>query len=156
MTAARETQPVAASAMEEEDPLMASQVRKLMTEGMTHFKKKEYSESSAKFLKVLNINPNDASATRMGYISCEFMVIDHIRRKVKAQAADEASKLEQKQKALEMTDEALSTSRGLAEALTVVKEALDFLPDDEALTESKTQLKKKPANLFLKTKKRSF
>jgi len=129
------------------DPFTASSIERMMAEGMELFQKGKYFDATAKFLKVLKMDPSHEGAKRMGYLSCEFIAIKEMQKTVAERAMGDAEREKIKGDALAAGREALENSWKINGAIKTINEALESIPDDQELTDLRDKLKQKQAGI---------
>jgi tetratricopeptide (TPR) repeat protein len=113
----------------------------LISQGNALFAEKKYLEAVEKYAAVQKLSPNNATATKMGYHACEFMVVQAMYNTLSHRSGALAEQQEAYQAAIGLADEAISSGRGLGEAISALEEVERFFPDDEALSEKLSQLR---------------
>jgi pSer/pThr/pTyr-binding forkhead associated (FHA) protein/tetratricopeptide (TPR) repeat protein len=118
----------------------ADLVTDLMSEGMDLFKQKDYGAATRKFLKVLELDPSNAAAKRMGYITCELIALGAMQDDLESSAASEADRAQSKEDALEAVAQNRKGRLGVGEAREALRQALNLNPGDEELEAASKEL----------------
>ena len=118
-------------------------IEELMEEGMERFTAEDYSGASAKFLRVLQLDPGHPDAERMGYISVEFITIQALQAGLQRKASSEADRSQAKLDALTQAEEALRGQGSINQAQKAVRTALNLNPGDEELKTADDRLRRK-------------
>ena len=118
-------------------------IEELMEEGMERFTAEDYSGASAKFLRVLQLDPGHPDAERMGYVSVEFITIQALQAGLQRKASSEADRAQAKVDALTQAEEALRGQSSVTEAQKAVRTALNLNPGDEELQAANERLRRK-------------
>ncbi len=124
-------------------PDEADEIAALMDDGSELFQAQRYHEASRKFLRVLRLDPNDADAKRMGYLSCEFIVMRALRESVQRNAASDDERRQAKEEALALGKKALKGKENLSTARATVRSALNLNPGDKDLEDLDAKLRRK-------------
>jgi pSer/pThr/pTyr-binding forkhead associated (FHA) protein/tetratricopeptide (TPR) repeat protein len=115
------------------DPVAVATVDAGMAEGMKDFGAAKYFDAAAAFYRVLQVDPHNRDARRMGYVACEFITLSEVRTSLVARTTSDAAKAQAKTAALTALSNALAGSGSLAEARTALDAALALAPDDAEL-----------------------
>ncbi|MED5370982.1 MAG: FHA domain-containing protein [Myxococcota bacterium] len=125
----------------------AALVAELMEDGMERFTAEDYTGASGKFLKVLQLDPGNPDAERMGYMACEFIAVQALQDGVERQAASETQRAQAKTEALALAEQAQRGEVPLSEAQKAVRAALNLNPEDAELDEADKQLRRRTARV---------
>ncbi|MFT5586369.1 MAG: pSer/pThr/pTyr-binding forkhead associated (FHA) protein [Cognaticolwellia sp.] len=132
----------------------AALVQELMEEGMERFTAEDYAGASAKFLRVLQLDPGHPDAERMGYISVEFITIQALQAGLQRKASSEADRAQSKVDALTQAEEALRGRSSIGAAQKAVRVALNLNPQDEELEAANERLRRKAGAAQVAAKER--
>jgi pSer/pThr/pTyr-binding forkhead associated (FHA) protein/outer membrane protein assembly factor BamD (BamD/ComL family) len=120
----------------------AALVEELMEEGMERFTAEDYAGASAKFLRVLQLDPGHPDAERMGYISVEFITIQALQAGLQRKASSDVDRAQAKVAALTQAEEALRGQGSVRDAQKTVRTALNLNPQDEELETANERLRR--------------
>ena len=113
-----------------------------MEEGMERFTAEDYAGASAKFLRVLQLDPGHPDAERMGYISVEFITIQALQAGLQRKASSDVDRAQAKVAALTQAEEALRGQGSVRDAQKTVRTALNLNPQDEELETANERLRR--------------
>ena len=132
----------------------AALVEELMEEGMERFTAEDYAGASAKFLRVLQLDPGHPDAERMGYISVEFITIQASQAGLQRKASSDVDRAQAKVAALTQAEEALRGQGSIRAAQKTVRSALNLNPQDEELETAEERLSRKAGAAQMAAKER--
>ncbi len=116
-----------------------------MAEGMLRFSEAKYFEAAAAFYRVLQADPHNRDARRMGFVACEFITLSEVREALVARTTTAAAREEATAAALAAVDQALAGELPTAQAQATLDAALALSPDDPALRDAQARLSAKSA-----------
>jgi hypothetical protein len=114
-----------------------------MAEGMRLLSAGHQFEAATQFYKVLQIDPGNRDAERMGYVACELIAIQRMRDALEVRTASEAQRADAKRAALDKANAAPADATAIADARTAVEQALAMNPGDADLTAAIDALKQR-------------
>jgi tetratricopeptide (TPR) repeat protein len=109
------------------------EIASLMAAGMKSFDQSDYVSAAASFYKVLQLDPGNPDAERMGYIACEAIAMATIRTTLEARSASEAERSSAKAAALAAVEEARTDAGKIPAAAEAVDRALSLNAEDPEL-----------------------
>ncbi len=115
----------------------------LIGQGNALFAEKKYLEAVEKYAAVQKISPNNATATKMGYHACEFMVVQAMYNTLTKRSDTMAEQQEAYDAALAQANEAISGGGNLGGAMAALEEVMEFFPEDQALQDALSKLQSK-------------
>lgn len=116
-----------------------------MAEGMLRFSEAKYFEAAAAFYRVLQVDPHNRDARRMGFVACEFITLSEVRAALVARTTSDAARQEATASALAAVEQALAGSLPAASAQAALDAALSLSPGDPALVDAQARLSAKTA-----------
>jgi pSer/pThr/pTyr-binding forkhead associated (FHA) protein/tetratricopeptide (TPR) repeat protein len=126
----------------------------LLGQGNALFAEKKYLEAVEKYAAVQKLSPNNATATKMGYHACEFMVVQAMYNTITQRSSTMAEQQESREAALALANDALSNRGNLGQATTAVQAALEFFPDDGELRDLLSRLQSRRRGVVQHLKQR--
>jgi pSer/pThr/pTyr-binding forkhead associated (FHA) protein len=122
------------------DPADQAQVQKRMAEGMRLFGEGKHFEAAAQFYTVLQLDPGNPDAERMGYVSCEFIAFGKLRAALEERSASAGERAAAKKAALEAVAAALDGRLALADAGQKLETAEKLNASDADLATARASL----------------
>ena len=126
----------------------------LIGQGNALFAEKKYLEAVEKYAAVQKLSPNNATATKMGYHACEFMVVQAMYSTLTKRSSNMAEQQEAYEAALAKAEDAISNRGNISEAIAAVEEVQEFFPDDETLQDSLSKLESRRRGVAVAVRKR--
>ena len=117
-----------------------SAIDSLIGQGNALFAEKKYLEAVEKYAAVQKLSPNNATATKMGYHACEFMVVQAMYNTITQRSSSMAEQQEAYDAAMAQADEAIERRGNIGQAIAAVQEVMEFYPEDQALQDTLTRL----------------
>jgi pSer/pThr/pTyr-binding forkhead associated (FHA) protein/tetratricopeptide (TPR) repeat protein len=139
--ASASTEPASVAATSSEGVANQGAIDSLISQGNALFAEKKYLEAVEKYAAVQKLSPNNATATKMGYHACEFMVVQAMYTTLSQRSGALAEQQDAYQAAMEQADEALSSGRGLASAIEDLEKVEQYFPGDQALADALSKLR---------------
>ncbi len=131
-----------------------SAVDSLIGQGNALFAEKKYLEAVEKYAAVQKLSPNNATATKMGYHACEFMVVQAMFETISGRSATMADQQEAREAALTQAADALSGRGSLTAAQRAIEDVLEFFPDDQELADTISDLQRRRRGVAVAVRKR--
>jgi len=123
------------------DPVVSQPaIDSLIGQGNALFADKKYLEAVEKYAAVQKLSPNNATATKMGYHACEFMVVQAMYNTLSARNGVMAEQQEAYDAAMALANDAISGNGGLATAVDAIENVQQFFPDDQVLKDTLSSL----------------
>ncbi len=129
------------------DPAAEEQVARGMAEGMRLFHEGKQFDAAAQFYKVLQIDPGNADAKRMGFVACESIAVQTVRAALEVRTASESKRALAKAAALAAVQSSLEGEGTAMDARARLAEALQLNPEDAELVAASSSLDQRQANL---------
>jgi len=136
------------------DPANQSAIDSLIGQGNALFAEKKYLEAVEKYAAVQKLSPNNATATKMGYHACEFMVVQAMYNSLAARTGAMAEQQEAREAALALADDALERRGSLSQAVSAIKDVQQFFPDDAELDDTLSALQSRQRGVAVAVRKR--
>ncbi len=114
-------------------PADAATTAPIMADGMRHFAEGHYFEAAGSFYRVLQVDPDNVDARRMGYAACEFITFGEIRASLLARSTTDASRSAAKTAALDAITKLAANELSPPAARAALDAALALAPDDAEL-----------------------
>ncbi len=119
-----------------EDP----EVVRLLQEGNGYFAQRDYIEAIRRYTAVQQRHPANATATKMGYHACEFMVAQALYDTIVQRAAGDSERSQAREEALASAERVLAGGRGVNAAIGSIEASLQLHPGDTGLLEARGKL----------------
>jgi tetratricopeptide (TPR) repeat protein len=117
-----------------------SAIDSLIGQGNALFAEKKYLEAVEKYAAVQKLSPNNATATKMGYHACEFMVVQAMYNTLTQRSSTIAEQQEAYQLAMAKAQDAIERRGNIGEAISAVEQVIEFFPDDQPLQDALAKL----------------
>ncbi len=137
--------PVATAPVAELDATTRAMVEAGMAEGMQRFAEAKYFEAAAAFYRVLQVDPHNPDARRMGFVACEFITLGEVRTALVSRTTSEAARAEAEAKALAAVEQAIAGDIPNADAQVLLDQALSLSPGDPELVDAQARLSSRQA-----------
>ena len=111
-------------------PDVAAKLDLLLDAGKKSFDRGHYLEAASSYYEALQIAPKHEEAERMGYLACEYLALDVLRRAVVVNTTPEDQRRQALRDALALASRAEQGTGDLNEARDALRLALDFFPGD--------------------------
>ena len=118
------------------DPSKAGRIQQLLERGMVHFDAGRYLDAAAQYYSVLKLTPGHVVAQRMGYRSCELLLVDTLRHGLVVRNLPEEEQMARRKEALRIARRALRGRGDLERAFRRLRRVGVFLPEDEEIAEA--------------------
>lgn len=129
------------------DPAAEEQVARGMAEGMRLFQEGKQFDAAAQFYKVLQVDPGNADAKRMGFVACESIAVQTMRASLELRTASEAKRAAAKAAAIAAVQSSLAGEGTAADARARIAEALQLNPGDAEIDAAAASLDQRQASL---------
>jgi len=131
-----------------------SAIDSLIGQGNALFADKKYLEAVEKYAAVQKLSPNNATATKMGYHACEFMVVQAMYNTLSARNGAMAEQQEAYDAAMTLANDAISGQGSLASAMDAIEGVQEFFPGDQTLKDTLSNLKSRRRGVARRTLER--
>ncbi len=121
----------------------SAEIDRLIGEGNAHFRDKHYLEAVEKYAAVQKLNPANATATKMGYHACEFLVVQSMYNTIVQRSSTASDQQAAYDAAVAQAEEAIGSRRGYPAAMRAIQDVQAVFPDDEKLVALMDTLKSK-------------
>ena len=129
-------------------------VEQLLSQGNAFFREKKFLQAVEKYAAVQKLNPSNATAIKMGYHACEFLVMHTLQQTIVKRGTAQAEEREAYEKAMAMAEDALEGKGTIGAAIKRLEGLLDTFPQDDPLTEMIDTLRKKQRGAAVAYRKR--
>ncbi len=137
--------PASTAPVSELDATTRAMVEAGMAEGMQRFAEAKYFEAAAAFYRVLQVDPHNPDARRMGFVACEFITLGEVRSALVSRTTSEAARAEAEAKALAAVEQAILGDIPNADAQALLDAALTLSPGDPELVDAQVRLSTRQA-----------
>ncbi len=131
-----------------------SAIDSLIGQGNALFAEKKYLEAVEKYAAVQKLSPNNATATKMGYHACEFMVVQAMYATLSKRTSTMAEQQEAYDAAMGKANDAISNRGNLGEAITAVQDVQEYFPDDQPLQDILSKLESRRRGAVVRSRQR--
>ncbi|MFH1469279.1 MAG: hypothetical protein ABIO70_33150, partial [Pseudomonadota bacterium] len=140
---------VVAAAPAAEDDASQAAVEQLLEQGNRLFAQKKYFEAVEKYADVQRISPSNATANKMGFHACEFLVVQSVYTALAERSVTAAQQQEAYQQAMKQGEDAMAGRGSVRDALDAVEALKASFPDDRPLAEMASKLQSRARTMVV-------
>ena len=130
-------------------------VEQLLNQGNAYFAEKKYFEAVEKYADVQRINPSNATATKMGYHACEFLVVQSIYTALSQRSVHAAQAQQSYQEAMALAEQAFANRGSVRDAITALEAVQPSFPEDQALLDALSRLRGRERGIAVAARERA-
>ena len=147
--------PASAVAISTDSEANQAAIDQLLTQGNALFSEKRYFEAVEKYAAVQKLSPSNATATKMGYHACEFLVVQSLYTALSQRSTSIQAAQQSYQAAMAQATEALEGRGNASAALASLEQLSPSFPTDQPLQDAISRLRSRMAGAASAAKARA-